>query len=196
MSYLFCFLISIFICTSQKSYQAQIKTFQNDLNTSFSDEANSPLLKKDLETFKSLNFFDIDETYKVEATFNRTPEVPSFAMKTTTDRLPMYDKYGEATFTFKGNTYTVSIYQNHKLRKTKKYKNHLFFPFTDLSNGKTTYYGGRYIDLTLPNSDKIILDFNKAYNPYCAYNPKYSCPIPPKENQLNFNIKAGVKKFH
>ena len=122
MNYLNYFFISIFLCISQDSYQSQIKIFQNDLNTSFSDEADSPLLKKDLESFTSLNFFNIDESFKIEAIFKRTPQIPSFAMKTTTDRLPMYDKYGEATFTYKENTYTVSIYQNHKLRKTEKYK--------------------------------------------------------------------------
>ena len=76
----------------------------------------------------------------------------------------------------------------------EEYKNHLFLPFTDLSNGEKSYTGGRFIDLEIPNSDVIVIDFNKAYNPYCAYSPDYSCPIPPAENHLNVNILAGVMK--
>ena len=76
-------------------------------------------------------------------------------------------------------------------------ENFLFLPFKDLSNGKSSYGGGRFIDLEMPlsNSKTIIIDFNKAYNPYCAYNHKFSCPIPPKENNLNIDILAGVKAY-
>jgi uncharacterized protein (DUF1684 family) len=72
----------------------------------------------------------------------------------------------------------------------------LFLPFLDNTNGDTTYGGGRYIDLRIPEGDTIEIDFNKAYNPYCAYNSRYSCPIVPRENYLDTNIEAGVKKFH
>ena len=74
-------------------------------------------------------------------------------------------------------------------------KNYIFLPFTDMSNGKTSYEGGRYIDLEVPKGDELIIDFNQAYNPYCAYNPKFSCPIPPKRNHLDTFIEAGVKKY-
>jgi uncharacterized protein (DUF1684 family) len=72
----------------------------------------------------------------------------------------------------------------------------LFLPFSDLTCGKESYIGGRYIDLKIPTSDTILIDFNTAYNPYCAYNHKYSCPIVPLENDLPVAINAGVKKFH
>jgi uncharacterized protein (DUF1684 family) len=81
------------------------------------------------------------------------------------------------------------------LKPGAKYKNHIFVPFTDLTTGSESYGGGRYVDLELPFSDKVIIDFNRAYNPYCAYNHKYSCAIPPEENHLNVAIKAGVKAF-
>ena len=79
--------------------------------------------------------------------------------------------------------------------KKKGFENYLFIPFTDNSNGKTTYRGGRYLDATIPEKPTgyITLDFNKAYNPYCAYNKKYVCPIPPKNNYLDTDILAGVK---
>ena len=72
----------------------------------------------------------------------------------------------------------------------------MFLPFSDLTSGNETYGGGRYIDLEIPKGKTITIDFNQAYNPYCAYNPKYSCPIVPAENELLTNVNAGVKKFH
>ena len=115
-------------------------------------------------------------------------------MKTTTNRLPKYEVYGIASFELNGNGYQLNIYQSHRLRETDEYKNYLFLPFNDLTNGDETYGGGRFIDLEIPDNDSIIIDFNKAYNPYCAYNPKYSCPIPPEENDLDVHISAGIKK--
>ena len=70
-----------------------------------------------------------------------------------------------------------------------------YIPFTDLTNGEETYGAGRYLDFKIPESEKVIIDFNLAYNPYCAYNHSYSCPIPPKENNLNIKIEAGEKTF-
>ena len=72
---------------------------------------------------------------------------------------------------------------------------YLFLPFTDLTSGVDTYGGGRYIDQKIPEGNSIIIDFNQSYNPYCAYNPRYSCPIPPPENDLLIEIMAGVKDF-
>jgi uncharacterized protein (DUF1684 family) len=82
------------------------------------------------------------------------------------------------------------------LTKQKEYVNYLFLPFSDVTSGDQSYLGGRYIDLKIPEGDLITIDFNKAYNPYCAYNSDYSCPLVPLENDLNVAIKAGVKKFH
>jgi TonB family protein len=78
--------------------------------------------------------------------------------------------------------------------QTKEHADHLFFPFTDETNGKETYGGGRYLDLRIPKSgDDIVIDFNMAYNPYCAYSSRYSCPIVPADNQMNIEVPAGVK---
>ena len=75
------------------------------------------------------------------------------------------------------------------------YRDYLFLPFLDATNGIETYGGGRYIDLTIPESNQITIDFNKSYNPYCAYNEKFSCPIVPRENYLSLKVNAGVKRF-
>jgi hypothetical protein len=182
---LLCLTIS---CKPQSpTYIENIQLFQYKLNTEYADAATSPLTKEDLKTFKTLDFFEIDENYRVEATLELTPESPIFEMKTTTDRLSLYKKYAIARFTLNGKDCELSLYQNIDLmNKSLEYADYLFLPFNDASNGKTTYGGGRFI---------IEIDFNKAYNPYCAYNHNYSCPIPPDENNLNILVNAGVKDF-
>jgi len=167
--------------------------FQKELNRQYSDPKESPLREK-ADTFKGHDFFVIDSAFIVEASFVRAVNAIPFQMKTSTNRLPVYEKYGEATFTLDGETFNLSIYQNLNFRNREGYKNHLFLPFTDLTNGNETYSGGRYIDLEIPEGNTIRIDFNKSYNPYCAYTEGYSCPIPPAENNLGYTITAGVKK--
>ena len=87
------------------------------------------------------------------------------------------------------------MYQNQDLTKKDGFDNYLFLPFLDDTNGEESYGGGRYIDLRIPKNDELVIDFNKAYNPYCAYNEKYSCPIVPRENYLALKVEAGVKVF-
>ncbi len=197
---LFTLTISIIFsnCTAQKtSYEDEIKLVQYELNKHYSDTSTSPLTKEDLKSFKALAFFKIDGKYSVEAKLELTPNAPIFEMQTTTDRLPLYRKYGIAHATLDGQKFELSIYQSQGLMSNLEYEDYLFLPFNDLTNGNNSYGGGRFIDLKLPTegSNKIIIDFNKAYNPYCAYNSKYSCPIPPKENNLKIEIPAGVKAF-
>ncbi len=172
------------------------KDFQYDLNIKFADKSTSILTDTDFKTFSSLHFFPIADKYIVNAVFKQSVNEKSLNMVTTTSRLAVYKKYGEAHFEIDGKKLKLNIYQNQELVKKAEYKNHLFLPFTDITNDKETYAGGRYIDITKPKGDTIVIDFNKAYNPYCAYNNRYSCPIPPSENYLNVPIKAGVLKFH
>ncbi len=186
-------------CSQKKEifddYTASIKNFQYKLNVEFSDTKISPLTKKDLKKFKSLDFFPIDSTYRVIAKFELNENPIFFEMPTSTDRRPIYKTYGTATFTLNGKELKLHIYQNQNLIKEPDYKNYLFIPFTDLTNSNGSYGGGRYIDLEIPEGDTMVIDFNRAYNPYCAYNEKYSCPIPPRENDLPVKIKAGVKDY-
>jgi uncharacterized protein (DUF1684 family) len=99
------------------------------------------------------------------------------------------------TFNLKGNAYRLNVYQNQDLMKKEGFEDYLFLPFLDDTNGEESYGGGRYIDLGIPEGDEVVIDFNKAYNPYCAYNEKYSCPIVPRENYLDLKVEAGVKAF-
>ncbi|MCG2612098.1 DUF1684 domain-containing protein [Flavobacterium sp. SM15] len=178
-------------CTETSS-----KAFQNQLNKEYADEKESPLKKEDLAHFKALDFFEVNMNYCVEAHLVETPKEKPFAMKTSGARTPMYVKYGELHFTLDGKKCKLNLYRNIELSKKEQFKNHLFLPFTDLTSGVESYGGGRYIDLEATDKETMTIDFNQAYNPYCAYNEGYSCPIPPKENDLPVEIKAGVKKFH
>ena len=189
--FLFCFTSTY----AQKDVAAAEK-FQSELNKSYADSLKSPLMKDDLKQFKGLDFYPIDEKYIVEAIFIRTKKEKSFKMKTTTSRTPIYKKYGELHFSIDGKELKLNVYQNVDLKKKPGYDDYLFLPFSDLTCGKDSYIGGRYIDMRIPNSEKVIVDFNQAYNPYCAYNYEYSCPIVPLENDLDIEILSGVKKFH
>jgi uncharacterized protein (DUF1684 family) len=175
---------------------ASVEKFQKELNTEYADAKTSPLTTEDLALFKALDFYPINEKFFVTAKFIRTENEKPFEMKTSTDRKPLYVKYGEAHFSIDGLNYKLNIYRNIELSKKEEYKDYLFLPFSDLTSGNESYIGGKYIDMKTPKGETIVIDFNTSYNPYCAYNHKYSCPKVPLENDLNIEIKAGVKKFH
>ena len=149
------------------------------------------------EDRKYVHFFAPDETYKVLANFEKIDDKQSFSMPTSTKKMQQYFKYGRITFKINYQICQLVVYQSKDLMLTKEYANYLFVPFTDASNGVQTYEGGKYIDLTTGDiiNNKVTIDFNKAYNPYCCYITGYSCPIPPKENALELSILAGEKKY-
>ena len=204
------FLLVLLGCNGEKKYHdlaehnleqvaskaiEDILEFQRELNKEYKDPETSPLYDKDRKNFKGLDFFKPDTTFRVVAKFVRTPDALPFYMPTTTSRKSTEAVYGIAYFKINGKDYQLEIYQNQELMLQEKYRDYLFLPFSDKTNGNESYSGGRYIDLTIPEGDTILLDFNKAYNPYCAYNKKYSCPIVPKINTLDVAIRAGVKAF-
>ncbi|MFC7358390.1 DUF1684 domain-containing protein [Jejudonia soesokkakensis] len=174
---------------------SEIKAYHSSENEKFSNSETTILEPKDFKEFKELAFYPIDLKYRVEATFIRTPGEKPFLMPTTTDRLPEYVKYGEVHFTIDGKMLKLNLYQTTAPSEDPEYADYLFLPFTDLTSGEGSYGGGRFMDCHIPEGNTIILDFNKSYNPYCAYSPRYSCPIPPLENHLETRIEAGVKAF-
>ena len=180
----------------EKFDAAVVEKFQKEINAEYADAKTSPLLSDDLAHFKSLDFYPANEKVFVVAQFIRTENEKPFAMPTSGAKRPMYVKYGEARFQLDGKELKLNIYRNIELSKTEEYKDHLFLPFSDLTSGKESYIGGKYIDLKIPAGNTIVIDFNLSYNPYCAYSHKYSCPKVPLENDLAVEIKAGVKKFH
>ena len=172
-----------------------ILNYQKEKNEEFKNPETSPLPDRYRKNFETLDFFAPDTTYVVTAKFVRTPEALPFMMPSTTGDESEETVYGIAHFTLNGKNRQLEVYQNKELMLQEKYRDYLFLPFTDNTNGVQTYTGGRYIDLTIPAGETIIIDFNKAYNPYCAYNKKFSCPIVPSVNNLDTEILAGVKAF-
>ena len=195
--YILAFLLSLTATLQAQDKKAlkESQAWQRNLNKEFKNPKESPLTAKDRAHFKKLEFYPINGEYIVWAILTPTPQEDTFAMKTTTERRPMYRKYGELKFELHGKLYTLNVYENTELKSREGFADYLFLPFTDLTNGEESYAGGRYIDLRIPKGDSILVDFNRAYNPYCAYNSRYSCPIPPPENFLEIPIPAGVKAF-
>ena len=201
-SILFLFLLFlIFPAFSQDSdtvvdYKTEIENYRKGRNIKMMYSDGSPLTQEQRKSFKGLKFYDIDEKFKVTATLEIIPEKPSVFFKTSTDRQPEYLKYVKITFTLEGQEISLFVYQSKKLLETRKEVNFLFIPFKDATTGDESYKNGRYVDCDLPaEGNTVIIDFNKAYNPYCSYNPKYSCVIPPEENHLKIKIEAGEKKY-
>ena len=172
----------------QKTYKDSIVQYQEDY-------VQKHEVVKETDK-KYMAFFPVNQDYRVRAQFERTENSAWFLMETSGTMKKMYRVYGVLTFTLQGETHTLNVYQSQSLMQTAEYKNHLFIPFTDATSGKESYAMGRYYDLTMEDivNNKVVIDFNKVYNPYCAYvSGIYNCPIPPKENNLTIAIKAGEK---
>lgn len=172
-----------------------ILDYQKEKNAEFKNPDTSPLPDRYRKDFDGLDFFEPNTTYIVKAKFVRTPDAIPFQMPTTTDRKTTEVVFGIAHFVLNGQQRQLEVYQNKELMLEEGFEDYLFLPFTDLTNDEETYGGGRYIDLRIPDADVIMIDFNRAYNPSCAYNKKYSCPIVPKINDLQTKVLAGVKAF-
>ncbi|MBP7173320.1 MAG: DUF1684 domain-containing protein [Cloacibacterium sp.] len=191
---LLCFCLFFGQKKNKNSFEiAEIKKFQQELNAEYKNPKKSPLSQKEREQFKGHHFFPINLKYRVKAKFVRTPNQPSFEIPTSSGKTKTYEKYGELHFELDEKDCKLSVYQNLITRQTEEYKDYLFLPFLDLTNGVTSYGAGRYIDFRIPEAEEVILDFNKAYNPFCAYSPNYNCPIVPMENFLDLEIRAGIQ---
>lgn len=196
LGFLLSFMLSAAQPVSDTGYVNQILNNRKEKDEEFRNDKGSPIPEEKKELFSGLSYFAPNPDYKVTATLQKFDEPFHFRMKTTTDRLPEYALFGKLTFILLGQELHLNVYQNIELLKKPGYENYLFIPFNDSTNGVETYGGGRFIDAQKPESDTLILDFNFAYNPYCAYNHKYSCPIPPESNSLPVSVEAGEKKWH
>ncbi len=195
-----CFFVftTVLSCHTEKSPLQVLQTYQYEQNLAFATQESSILTPEDFKIFTGLQFFPIDFQFQVQATFTAIHDAPIFEIPTTTDRKPLYKKYGVLQFTLNNQAQQLFLYKNQDSNQDPAYANYLFLPFTDESNGEQTYGGGRFLDIyttDIKKDNTILIDFNKAYNPYCAYNPKYSCPIVPRENHLTVAVTAGVKDF-
>lgn len=146
-----------------------------------------------LQQLGGLPFYDLDPAYRVTATLERFADPEVITLQTSSTRLAEYEIFALAKFELNGKTFSLPLYKSRRTDLAPKYQNLLFLPFKDHTSGKTTYGGGRYLDLNIPTGDRLVIDFNKAYHPYCAYTTGYSCPVVPEGNYLDVAIEAGVK---
>lgn len=191
-------LFTAFVCLTNyahaQSYTDSIRIHRQHYKEEFITEERSPLKGNDTAF---LLFYAPDVRYRTLASVQLTPDAKPFEMPTHSGKTKTFRQYGLLTFSIHDTVLTLQIFQNMGLLKDPKYKDHLFIPFTDGTTYTETYGGGRYIDLSVNdiNNGKIVLDFNKCYNPYCAYAGGFNCPIPPVENRLPVAIKAGEKLY-
>ncbi len=184
--------LSIFIGTSaQSDYLAKVNSFRTEREREFRTPETSPFATYNiLKKFKGLLWYEINPDYRISAKFTATPDEPQFQMTTFGNKQTIpHRKYGIAAFSFNGQDYSLNVYQNEFSERSK----FIYVPFQDVTNADETYQGGRYMNVEYPSEGKIVLDFNYAYDPECAYNAAYVCPAPPNENRLNTRIEAGER---
>ncbi len=177
-----------------QAYQKEIETHRATYKKEFLEDDNSPLKKEDLAF---LRFYAPDPAYIVHGKFTKVDDPEGFDMQTHNGVIKKYFIYGYVTFQLKKQQLKLFVYQSEKLKTKEGYEDYLFIPFTDETNYKETFGGGRYLDFRFKDirSNTLKIDFNKCYNPYCAFKEGYSCPIPPKENDMKIAIRAGEKLF-
>lgn len=177
--------------SSSDPYKDKVTQERKAKDTQYRDPKRSPLEASDIAGFTGLKYYSYNSKFRVNASLEKVKDGKTIRMKTTTERRPEYIVWAYAHFTIDGKKHQLTIYQPVDLMKEKGFENYLFLPFTDETSGRETYGGGRFLELTIPQGNSMIIDFNTAFNPYCAYNSKYSCPVPPEENDLNIKIEAG-----
>lgn len=179
--------------SQDSSYRTCIQAYQQELNQEYRHPESSPLPDSVRSSFGGLPFFPIDTAYRVIAQVQQHPDAQVISMATSSGESRDYRPWGELRFRLKGSLSSLTVYQSERQRRMPGFQDRLFLPFADATNGRTTYAGGRYLVLHKMEQDSLVLDFNKAYHPYCAYNPDYSCPIVPPRNRLDIIIPAGVR---
>ena len=187
---LFLFFVSAGQAQKNNAYLDSMKAFQKNYV-----EMHGILQTKEQQSL--IRFFPIDASYRVDCTFEKINNSPWLPMATSGAKQRMHRQYGKITFRLHDSTLHLFLYQSQDLMQTEEEKNYLFLLFSDATSGEESYGAGRYIDCTLEDihGSHFVLDFNKAYNPYCAYTVGYNCPIPPKENDLPVAIRAGEKNY-
>jgi uncharacterized protein (DUF1684 family) len=186
---IFCLLQTIVF---SQSYEDSIREIRVKHFAHLTNPESNVLKQEEIDHFEGLDYFLIDTNWILTTRYQRK-RGPKFEMPMTTERKPVYRRTGFVYFTVNAVEYKLTVYRNIQLSKEMEYKDHLFVPFRDLTSGKDSYGGGRYLDLTAPKGKELTIDFNLCYNPYCAYSDRFSCPIPPDENTLDLEVKAGEK---
>jgi uncharacterized protein len=186
------FLCGLFVASCSRppvSYTDEIAQRRADTDAFMRNSSESPVPPDKRATFPPLLYYPIDEQYRVPAALKVVRGTDILEMSTSTGVPRRMRRIGTLAFTLKGQALTLTAFAEADDSRLAR----LFVPFGDLTNGVETYQGGRYLDLDLKGSGVYDLDFNRAYHPYCVFNPTYECPVPPKENRLPTPIRAGEK---
>lgn len=173
------------LARNPSQYVARLQQARDQKDLQFRNDPDSPIPKAVRDTFGGLAYFPVQEAYRVEATLRPAARPDTVQMMSTQgDNLaqPVVE-VGQVRFALQGRTHELTAFAY--LDQADRY----FVPFYDLTSGVSTYGGGRYLDV--PKQQPLVLDFNRAYNPYCVYNESYLCPLPPRQNKLNLEIRAG-----
>lgn len=180
----------------QGKYIDSILSYRRKAIEEFANPEESPLDSLHFYSdYHNPEYFPVNVAFKVKAKFSIDTTGDVFGMATNTARKPNYRIYGHLTFSVGDTIQKLTAYQNIDFMDDPGYGKYLFVPFRDKTNGKITYGAGRYLDILIPKTDSVYIDFNKSYNPYCAYSDKWSCPLVPFENHLDVYILAGEKKY-
>lgn len=183
-------------------YLREIKAFREVKDSIFRYDLDSPFNRDKSIKFTGLKYFEVNPDFVFKSKLYRYALPETVIVLGTRGEERTQIKYGYFQFTYKGKTYKINVYKypETSIKEGKEYlRNYLAVWFRDLTTGDETYEVGRYLDVDDESSDPehlYTLDFNKAYNPYCAYTPIYSCAIPRDEDFINLRIEAGEKKYH
>lgn len=177
---------------SETQARREIETLRRDKDRNLQSAADSPIPVAERADFKGLKYFPIDPSYRVEAELKHYQGNEKVQMLTSSGQQQEYVRYGYFEFKVGTQTCKLDVFKPTFLGPNT---NHLFIPFRDATSGKESYGAGRYLELAETPDTRYTLDFNLAYNPYCAYNKQYSCPLPPKQNTLAVEIRAGEKNY-
>lgn len=165
----------------------ELQGFRADKDRFFAADPDSPLTHEQKHDFKGLHYFPENEALRLELAVEEFPAKETVVMQTTTGGTQTYTRFGKIRFSVEGQEVTLTVFAS---------EDGFFLPFADSLAGTETYGAGRYLELEPIAQDRILVDFNYAYNPYCAYNEAWACPITPAENRLKVPIRAGEKVFH
>ncbi|OGO30030.1 MAG: hypothetical protein A2136_09720 [Chloroflexi bacterium RBG_16_54_11] len=164
-----------------------LKDFRKMKDEFFLHDSQSPLTAEQKKTFSGLDYFPPNPELQLEIEVYELTDQPPIEMQTTTGDIQVYERYGKFNFSVDGQPAELTIFHS---------EDGWFLPFVDSLAGKETYPAGRYLEPEELGNGRFLVDFNLAYNPYCAYNDYWSCPLTPFENRLKVPIRAGEKIFH
>lgn len=179
---------------TSEAYVASIQKMREEKDHTMRTGSDSPFANDSLHTFTGLKYYPVDAAYRIQATLTPIENKKAITLPTSDEKQKSYLEYAYAEFEMQGQRNKLLILE---IMDIGPYRGTLFLAFADQTSAVETYGAGRYLDIKkVPGSTSITLDFNEAYNPYCAYNDHYSCPFPPQENILNVRIEAGEKVYH